>query len=201
MTARDRAPGHAPAGTRENDISITLDLDGNGTAAIASGVGFLDHMLRHLAVFGLFDLHLQATGDLVVDPHHTVEDCALVLGEAFDRALGDRSGITRVGAARVPMDEALVEVVTDLSGRPFARFLGSWTGVDHVGGLPTSLFAHFLRSLATTARCNLHAQLLYGKDDHHQAEALFKALGLALGQACALDPRRRGQVPSTKGSL
>ena len=186
--------------TAETEIRVGLNLDGQGDYSIASGVGFLDHMLTHLAVHGFFDLSLRASGDLHVDPHHTVEDCALALGAAFDQALGDRAGIVRMGFACVPMDEALARVVVDLSGRPYAVVQAAWHAPT-VGGLPTSLLTHFLESLAVTARCNLHAEVLYGRDDHHQAEALFKGLGRALDAATRLDPRRDGRVPSTKGTL
>jgi imidazoleglycerol-phosphate dehydratase len=186
--------------TSETEIRLSLALDGQGRHEIETGIGFLDHMLTHLAVHGLFDLSLQAQGDLQVDPHHTVEDCALVLGTAFDQALGDRAGIRRIGSAYVPMDETLARVVVDLSGRPHAVVLAEWH-TPSVGGIATSLFPHFLESLAVTARSNLHAQVLYGRDDHHQAEALFKALGRALGEAVRVDPQRAGRIPSTKGTL
>jgi imidazoleglycerol-phosphate dehydratase len=186
--------------TNETEVYVRLDLDGSGQHEINTGVGFLDHMLAHVAVHGLFDLSLTATGDLHVDAHHTVEDCALALGQALDRALGERRGIVRLGSAYVPMDEALAFVAIDLSGRPYAVVDATWRAPS-VGDVPTSLFPHFLESLATMARCNLHARVLYGRDDHHQAEALFKALGRALGEAVQLDPRRAGRVPSTKGTL
>lgn len=186
--------------TRETNVAITLDLDGSGTYTIATGLGFLDHMLAHVAVHGLFDLTVEAQGDLNVDPHHTVEDVALVLGAAFDRALGDRAGIVRVGSASVPMDEALASVAVDLSGRPYAMVEVTWTG-SMVGGIPVTLIPHFIESFATTARANMHARVLYGRDDHHKAEALFKALGRALDVASQIDPRRSGTIPSTKGAL
>ncbi len=186
--------------TNETDIRLSLKLDGSGQHEISTGVGFLDHLLSHVAVHGLFDLQLDAVGDLHVDTHHTVEDCALALGRAFDQALGERKGIARMGSAYVPMDEALALVVADLSGRPYAVIQAEWH-TPSVGGVATSLFPHFLESLAAAARCNLHARVLYGRDDHHQAEALFKALGRALGAAAQLDPRRAGAVPSTKGTL
>lgn len=186
--------------TAETEIVAELVLDGNGAHEIGTGIGFLDHMLRNLVLHGLFDLRLSARGDLEVDPHHTVEDVALVLGAAFDAALGDRAGIVRVGSAYVPMDEALALAVVDLSGRPFTVFEGRFSSPT-VGALPTSLVPHFVRSLATAARANVHARLLCGADDHHLAEALFKALGRALDGATALDPRRGGAVPSTKGAL
>ena len=186
--------------TKETDVQITLDLDGTGEYQVETGLGFLDHMLAHLAVHGLFDLTVQASGDLHVDPHHTVEDVALTMGEAFDRALGDRAGIVRIGSATVPMDEALAFVAVDLSGRPYAVTEMAWAG-PAVGGLPVTLIPHFFESLAVTARANIHARVLYGRDDHHKAEALFKALGRALDGATRPDPRRRGAVPSTKGTL
>lgn len=186
--------------TNETDIRLTLELDGRGQVEVRTGLGFLDHMLGHLAVHGLFDLRLEARGDLHVDEHHTVEDCALALGAAFDRALGDRRGIVRMGSAYVPMDEALAFVAVDLSGRPYAVVQADWHG-PAVGGIATSLFPHFLHSFAVAARANLHGRVLYGADDHHQAEALFKALGRALDAATCLDPRREGAVPSTKGVL
>ncbi|PWH18751.1 MAG: imidazoleglycerol-phosphate dehydratase HisB [Anaerolineae bacterium] len=186
--------------TAETDISISLNLDGVGKADIHTGLGFLDHLLENFALHGLFDLRLQAQGDLHVDPHHTVEDVALVLGSAFDRALGERRGIVRMGDSFVPMDEALAHVVVDLSGRPYTVIQVEWK-TPAIAQIPTSLFPHFLESFAVTARSNLHARLLYGRDDHHQAEALFKALARALEKATRIDPRRAERIPSTKGAL
>ena len=186
--------------TNETDIHMVLNLDGKGDYQINTGLGFLDHMLSHLAIHGLFDLRLEAQGDLQVDCHHTVEDCALVLGQAIDQALGARQGVVRTASAYVPMDEALAFVALDLSGRPYAVVQADWH-TPAVGGIPTSLFPHFLESVATTARANLHARVLYGRDDHHQAEALFKALGRALDAAAQIDPRRSEDIPSTKGTL
>jgi imidazoleglycerol-phosphate dehydratase len=186
--------------TSETEIQLRLNLDGSGRHEIDTGVGFLDHMLSHVAVHGLFDLELEAKGDLHIDSHHTVEDCALVLGQAFDKALGDRQGITRMGSAYVPMDEALAFVAVDLSGRPYAVVQADWH-TPSVGGVPTSLFGHVLESFAASGRCNLHARVLYGRDDHHQAEALFKAFGRALDEATRVDARRGGLIPSTKGTL
>lgn len=186
--------------TKETDIRLSLNLDGSGQHEIRTGIGFLDHMLSHVAVHGLFDLELSASGDLDVDAHHTVEDCALVLGQALDQALGDRKGIVRMGSAYAPMDEALAFVAIDLSGRPYAVFQAGWRAPE-LGSMPTSLVQHFFESLAVTARANLHARVFYGRDDHHQAEALFKALGRALDAATQIDPRRAGTIPSTKGSL
>ncbi len=186
--------------TNETQITVQLELDGTGKHQISTGIGFLDHMLTHLAVHGLFDLTLQARGDLEVDPHHTVEDVALVLGQAFDKALGDRQGIIRMGDCFAPMDETLAQVVIDLSGRPYAVVQADWH-TPYVGSIPTPLLPHFLESFAITARCNLHARVLYGRDDHHQAEALFKAWARALDRATQIDPRRAGSIPSTKGTL
>ncbi len=186
--------------TAETNLTLSLNLDGTGRANINTGVGFLDHMLRHVAVHGLFDLDVQASGDLEIDPHHTVEDVAIVLGQAFDEALGDRKGIVRMGAATVPMDEALAFVAVDLSGRPYAVVQAQWH-TPAIGLLPTTLIPHFLESFAFNAKINLHARVEYGRDDHHQAEALFKALGRALDAATAIDTRRAGSIPSTKGTL
>lgn len=186
--------------TNETQIAIKLDLDGTGKYEVDTGVGFLDHMLTHLAVHGLFDLTVQAKGDLEVDTHHTVEDVALALGEAFNQALGDRKGIVRMGDCFAPMDESLAQVAIDLSGRPYAVVQAEWH-MPYVGNIPTTLFPHFFESFAITARCNLHARILYGRDDHHQAEALFKAWARALDIATQIDPRRAGVIPSTKGKL
>ena len=186
--------------TNETQITIKLNLDGSGKHEISTEVGFLDHMLTHLAVHGLFDLTVRAKGDLHIDVHHTVEDVALALGQAFDKALGDRKGIVRMGDCFAPMDETLAHVTIDLSGRPYAVIQADWHS-PYVGTIPTTLFPHFFESFAVTARCNLHARILYGRDDHHQAEALFKAWARALDQATQIDPRRAGVIPSTKGTL
>ncbi len=185
--------------TSETDISLSLRLDGSGQHEISTGVGFFDHMLTAWAVHGLFDLTVQATGDLHIDSHHTIEDVGIVLGQALNRALGDRKGIVRMGHAYVPMDEALAFVAVDLSGRPFTIFHAAWH-TPAIGQMPTDLVQHFFESLATHAKMNLHARIEYGRNDHHQAEALFKALGRALQTAVALDARRGG-VASTKGTL
>jgi imidazoleglycerol-phosphate dehydratase len=186
--------------TTETDVHVTLELDGSGKHDISTGIGFLDHMLAHLSVHGLFDLSVQANGDLHVDAHHIAEDVALTLGQAIDQALGERRGITRIASAYVPMDEALAFVTIDLSGRPYAVTQMEWQGPS-VGALPVSLIPHLLHSLAATMRATVHARVLYGQDDHHRAEALFKALGRALDGATRLDPRRAEIIPSTKGKL
>ena len=186
--------------TGETKIEITLDLDGRGSAQVNTGVGFLDHMLTALARHARFDLAVQATGDLHVDEHHTVEDVGIALGRALGDALGDRAGITRMGHAVVPMDEALALVAVDIGGRGYFVFDGSFD-TPRIGQMATSLVPHFLESLALEARLNLHARLITGRDDHHRAEALFKALARALHQATRLDPTLAGDVPSTKGTI
>ena len=184
--------------TSETDVAIQLNLDGAGRHEISTGIGFLDHMLTAVAVHGLFDLTVKATGDLHIDAHHTIEDTAIVLGRAFDEALGERRGINRVGHAYVPMDEALGFVALDFSGRPYTVFQAEWA-TPAIGQFPTDLVAHFFESFAVHARLTLHARV-DGRNDHHKAEALFKALARALKTAVALDPRRSG-VASTKGTL
>lgn len=186
--------------TNETDITLSLNLDGSGQHGVQTGVGFLDHMLTHLAVHGLFDLTVRATGDLHIDAHHTIEDTALVLGQAFAEALGDKKGIVRMSHAYVPMDEALAFVAVDLSGRPYAVMQAEWH-TPTIGQFPTALVPHFIESLAVTMKANIHARVLYGRDDHHQAESLFKALARALSVAVQMDARRAGAVPSAKGSL
>jgi imidazoleglycerol-phosphate dehydratase len=185
--------------TGETEVHLTLELDGRGKAKVSTGIGFLDHMLTLFAHHGLFDLTVQAAGDLQVDAHHTVEDIAICLGQALDRALGDRVGIVRTGHSYVPMDETLGFVAVDLSGRPYAVIDATWHGTP-LGGLDPDLVRHFLETVAFHGRLNLHGRVLYGRNDHHQAEALFKALGRALDVATQVDARRQG-VPSTKGML
>ncbi len=184
--------------TRETDITIALDLDGSGTTAIETGVGFYDHLLGSLAHHGLFDLEIRATGDLDVDEHHTVEDVALVLGAAFAVALGDRAGIRRFGDSAVPMDEAAATAVIDIGGRPYAVIELPFRS-ERAGALPLQLVDHALESFARTAGATVHLRGS-GRNDHHLAEAAFKALGRALRVACEPDPRRAG-VASTKGAL
>jgi len=186
--------------TNETQITIKLDLDGNGQHEIATGIAFLDHMLTHVAVHGLFDLSVKAQGDLEIDTHHTVEDVALTLGQAFDKALADRKGIVRISDSFAPMDETLAHVAIDLSGRPYSVVQAEWH-MPYIGTVPATLFPHFFESFAVAARCNLHARVIYGRDDHHQAEALFKAWARALDLATQIDPRRAEAIPSTKGTL
>ncbi len=184
--------------TRETTVRVTLALDGSGAAEVQTGVGFLDHLLETLARHARLDLTLTCEGDLRVDDHHTAEDCALALGEALDRALGERRGISRFGWAYAPLDEALARAVVDCSGRPFAAVdLG--LGREAIGGLACENISHVLRSFAVAARLTMHADVLRGGNDHHRAEAVFKAVALALRQAVS----RSGfdDVPSTKGTL
>ena len=186
--------------TNETEIKLNLNLDGSGRHAINTGVPFFDHMLTQIAVHGLFDLEIDAQGDLSVDPHHTIEDVALALGLGFKQALGEKIGIERMGQALVPMDEALCQVVVDFSGRPYLVFNATWQD-PRVADIPITLIEHFFYSFSMTARATLHAQVLYGKDNHHKVEGLFKAFGRGLKVAVALDPRRGNQIPSSKGVL
>ncbi|MGZ8501870.1 MAG: imidazoleglycerol-phosphate dehydratase HisB [Candidatus Limnocylindrales bacterium] len=198
VTARAGRRVSLERATRETTVALTLDLDGTGLASIATGVGFYDHLLGSLAHHGLFDLDIRATGDLQVDEHHTVEDVALVLGSAFAEALGDRAGIARFGDARVPMDESLASAVVDVGGRPYAVVDLPFRG-ERAGELPLQLVEHAIEALARTAGATIHVSG-GGRNDHHLAEAAFKALGRALRAACTADPRRTG-VASTKGAL
>ncbi|MCL4267463.1 MAG: imidazoleglycerol-phosphate dehydratase HisB [Anaerolineae bacterium] len=184
--------------TSETKIEIEINLDGSGQHEISTAIGFLDHMLTAVAVHGLFDLTVKATGDLHIDSHHTIEDTAIVLGKAFDQALGDRKGINRVGHAYVPMDEALGFVALDISGRPYTIFHATWA-TPTIGQFPTDLVEHFFETFAVHSRITLHARV-DGRNDHHKAEALFKALARALRTAVDLDPRRTN-IASTKGTL
>ena len=185
--------------TRETKVDLSLDLDGKGRASISTGVGFFDHMLDLLARHGLFDLDVTAEGDLHVDSHHTVEDVGIVLGQALEKSLGDKRGIYRYGWSVVPMDESLAQVAVDLSGRPAFVFNVKFTGPS-IGQFPVELVEEFLKALATTGKMNLHVVVPYGTNNHHIAEAIFKALAKALRQATSHDPRN-DDVPSTKGSL
>jgi imidazoleglycerol-phosphate dehydratase len=185
--------------TGETRVELTLEVDGQGEAVLDTGIGFLNHMLALFAHHGLFDLTVQASGDLQIDALHTVEDVAICLGQALDRALGERRGIVRTAHSYAPMDEALARVAVDLSGRPYAVIEVTWHTMA-LGGSDPDLVRHFLETVAMHGRLNLHAQILYGRNDHHQAEALFKALARSLDAATQLDPRREG-VPSTKGQL
>lgn len=184
--------------TKETRIAVSVDLDGSGEATIATGVGFYDHLLSSLAHHSLIDIEIKAAGDVEIDDHHTVEDVALALGGAFSDALGDRAGITRFGAARVPMDESLAQCALDLSGRPYAVIELPFRA-DRMGELSTQMVEHALISFAQASGTTLHIEAR-GRNDHHMAEAAFKALARALRMAVTPDPRRAG-IASTKGSL
>lgn len=186
--------------TSETDVSISLNLDGTGQRRIATGVGFYDHMLDQLARHGLFDLDITTKGDLHIDAHHTVEDTALALGEAFRIALGDRRGITRYAHAYIPMDETLTRVAIDVSGRPYCVWKVPFTQ-NRLGEMDTELIGHAFHSFAQNAGITLHVETLYGTSNHHIAESAFKGLARALKDAVAIDPRQAGSIPSTKGTL
>ena len=185
--------------TKETQISLAFNVDGRGVAKVNTGIGFLDHMLTLLAGHGLFDITVEATGDLYIDDHHTAEDVFICLGKALDQALGDRRGIVRTAHAYVPMDEALALVAVDLGGRPYCVFDADFV-TPKVGQLGTDLIFHLFESLAIHARMNLHAKVFYGRNDHHKVEGLFKSLARVLDAATQVDPRRQ-DVPSTKGTL
>lgn len=185
--------------TKETKIRVALNLDGTGTSSIHTGVGFFDHMLELLTRHSLIDLNVEAEGDLQVDAHHTVEDVGIVIGQAIDKALGDKRGIYRYGWAIVPMDESLAQAAIDLSGRPAFVFNAQFKG-PLIGSFPVELVDEFFKSIATNARLNLHIAVPYGTNNHHISEAIFKSVAKALRQAVATDPRNP-DVPSTKGTL
>lgn len=197
MTARSACVGRT---TKETDIAVELVIDGSGKAEVETGIGFFDHMLTAFARHGLFDLKVKAKGDLQVDGHHTVEDVGIVLGQAFAQALGDKRGISRFGSQFVPMDEALVHAALDISGRGQLHY-----AVDlpfgMVGGFDTQLAKEFFVSLAANAGVTLHLREIAGENAHHIIEASFKAAGRALCEACAINPRMVGELPTTKGAL
>lgn len=186
--------------TGETDVSLSLKLDGSGEGTRETGVGFLDHMLDLFARHGHFDLTVEASGDLKTGAHHTVEDVGIVLGQALDRALGDRAGITRYATATIPMDEARATTSIDISGRPFVAFDGGGLAPGLIGDFDAELTEEFLRALANNANLTLHASVEAGSNAHHIVEAVFKSLARALRAAVAIDPQQRG-VPSTKGTL
>lgn len=186
--------------TKETDIAVAVDLDGTGKADIATGIGFLDHMLEQVARHGLFDLSIKAKGDLHIDQHHTTEDVGIVLGKAIREALGERAGITRYADVHLPMDEALTRCAIDVSGRPYLVWKVAFTR-SRIGDFDTELFREFFLALAQNSGITLHIENLYGRNNHHIAETCFKAVARALRAAVAIDPRQGGRVPSTKGSL
>jgi imidazoleglycerol-phosphate dehydratase len=186
--------------TGETDITLILSIDGTGLAEVQTGIGILDHMLTLWAKHGLFDLTVQAQGDLHVDEHHTAEDTGICLGIALNQALGERRGLVRTAHSYVPMDETLALVAVDMGGRPYCVVQATFA-TPRVGQLGTDLVEHLFESIATHGRLNLHAQVLYGKNDHHKVEALFKAMGRAMDAATRIDDRLAGGIPSTKGVL
>jgi imidazoleglycerol-phosphate dehydratase len=185
--------------TKETDISVALTIEGDGTSTIETGIGFFDHMLELFTRHGLFTISLHCTGDIHVDDHHTIEDCGIVLGQAFAQALGDKTGIARYGHAYVPMDETLARCVIDLSGRAAVVFRAAFER-ETVGGMSTEMVEHFFRSFGEQLKANVHLEALYGANAHHISEALFKSCARALSTAAAIDPRVTG-VLSTKGNL
>jgi len=185
--------------TAETNIQLSLDLDGSGVSTIDTGHGFFDHMLTLFSRHSLIDLKVKTVGDLHIDAHHTVEDTAIVLGDALREALGTKAGISRYGHAYLPMDETLARAVIDLSNRPFLEFRTPLQTAS-APNFPLTLTEEFCRALAANLRCNLHVELLYGRDGHHIAEAIFKGIARALRSAVAIDPRVKG-VPSTKEAL
>jgi imidazoleglycerol-phosphate dehydratase len=186
--------------TKETDVAVSVDLDGRGEGAIATGIGFLDHMLDLLARHSRIDLIVKAAGDLHIDHHHTTEDVGIALGQAVKQALGDMKGITRYADVHLPMDEALTRVAVDISGRPFLVFKAAF-GRDKIGTFDTELVREWFQAFAMNAGVTLHVETLYGTNDHHISESCFKGLARALRAAVAIDPRARDEVPSTKGSL
>jgi imidazoleglycerol-phosphate dehydratase len=186
--------------TSETKIAVSVNLDGTGTYRVATGIGFLDHMLEQLSRHSLIDLDVAVDGDLHIDQHHTTEDSALAIGEAISQALGDRRGITRYGTAFAPMDEALTRCALDISGRPFLVWNLAFTQ-EKLGEWDTELVEHWFQSFAQTAGLTLHVENLYGRNNHHLVESAYKALARALRQAVEIDPRKADAVPSTKGTL
>jgi imidazoleglycerol-phosphate dehydratase len=186
--------------TKETDVAVTVDLDGRGEAAIATGIGFLDHMLDLLARHSRIDMTVKAVGDLHIDHHHTTEDVGIALGQAVKQALGDLRGITRYADVHLPMDEALTRVAIDISGRPFLVFKSVFSR-DKIGTFDTELVREWFQAFAINAGITLHVETLYGTNDHHISESCFKGLARALRTAIAIDPRAKDEVPSTKGSL
>jgi imidazoleglycerol-phosphate dehydratase len=186
--------------TKETDIRVEVNLDGTGKSDISTGIGFLDHMLDQVARHGLVDLKITAKGDLHIDQHHTVEDTGIALGQAVRKALGDLKGVTRYAEAFLPMDETLTRVTLDISGRPFLVFRTTFH-TPKIGEFDTQLVREFFQAFSMNAGITLHVETLYGENDHHIAESCFKGLARALRAGVAIDPRRSGEIPSTKGSL
>ena len=186
--------------THETDIVVEINLDGNGTYDVATGIGFLDHMIEQFSRHSLIDLTCRIAGDLHVDQHHTTEDSAIAIGQALTEALGDKGGIGRYGAAYSPMDETLSRVALDISGRPFLVWKAAFTQ-EKLGELDTELVEHWFHSIAQAAGITLHVEALYGQNNHHICESIFKGFARAMRQAVAIDERKAGAIPSTKGQL
>lgn len=186
--------------TAETSIDVEVNLDGTGEYEISTGIGFLDHMLEQLSRHSLIDLKVKAVGDLHIDQHHTTEDTGIAIGEAVAKALGDRKGITRYGAAYAPMDETLTRCALDISGRPYLVFNAEFSA-PRLGEMDTELFQHWFHSFAGSAGLTLHVETLYGVNNHHIIESCFKALARALRIAVEIDPRKADSIPSTKGTL
>ena len=186
--------------TKETSVDVSLNLDGTGVYAVSTGIGFLDHMLEQLSRHSLIDLDVKIAGDLHIDQHHTTEDSGIAIGEAFSQALGDRRGITRFGNAYSPMDETLTRVSIDISGRPFLVWKAAFSQ-PRLGEMDTELFEHWFHAFAGSAGLTLHVENLYGRNNHHIVESVFKGLARALRQAIEIDPRKADSIPSTKGTL
>ncbi|MDD6598421.1 imidazoleglycerol-phosphate dehydratase HisB [Anaerovibrio sp.] len=193
--------GNVMRETKETKIDLTIDLDGSGRADVESGIGFFNHMLTLFAAHGRFDLVLNCAGDIEVDGHHSVEDIGIALGQAVQKALGDKKGITRYGTFFLPMDETLVMVSLDISGRPFLVYDAGGAMAPMIGQYDTELTEEFLRAFAFNAGITLHVKVMYGTNSHHKVEAIFKALGRALHAAVKINPETAGEIPSTKGML
>jgi len=199
-TAKAKRTATVERRSKETAITVTVDLDGTGTYAVETGVGFLDHMIEQLARHSMIDIFLKAKGDLHIDQHHTTEDSGIVLGQAVAKALGDKQGIARYGFAYLPMDETLTRVAIDVSGRPYLVWKVDFTR-SKIGEMDTELFREWFQAFAQHAGITLHVETLYGENSHHIAETCYKALARALRQAIAIDERQEDRVPSTKGQL
>lgn len=186
--------------TNETEVTVKLNVDGNGRSKVATGAGFLDHMLRTLSQYSMFDVEIVAKGDLNVDEHHTVEDVGLVLGQALNKALSDRKGMVRYGSAIVPMDDALALAAVDIGGRPYLQMDMEFKR-ERIGDVSTELFYDFFQAFSRSSQSNLAIKILTGRNEHHKIEAIFKALGLALRKACAVDDKKNEEIPSTKGVI
>lgn len=186
--------------TAETEVSVTVNLDGSGVYSVDTGIGFLDHMIEQLSRHSLIDLKVRVKGDLHIDGHHTTEDCGIAIGQAIAQALGDKRGITRYGTAYAPMDEALARVALDISGRPVLVWKAAFTQA-RLGTMDTEMFEHWFQSVAQNAGITLHVECLYGSNNHHIIEGIFKAFARALREAVAIDPRKADAIPSTKGQL